>query len=209
MRRLGQVVAVLATGMAGAAHAQVAVPTPELPAFTTPSRAPLAMTLAPVAMGGSVERSTRLTNRLRLRVTLESAASGAGAGARDRVHSRLIGQMVDFFPAGDHGFHLSAGTRLFNPGAPGAAEVAARGLLPSQRRLNIPGLKTTMRRAPALTLGYTDRIDADTSLGFEVGAMQGRAYNDAADVARQTRLARNAIGRPINPVVNLVIGHRF
>lgn len=193
--------------LAGGAAAQVApVPTaavaPILPAASVTPRAPLPLTMAPVAVGGSVERSTRLVSRLRLRLTMASTA----AGPRDRLHSRVVGQMVDFFPAGDHGFHLSAGTRLFNPRA---MEVSVHGMLPTQRRLNIPGLKTTMRRSPALTMGYTDRIDADTSVGVEIGAMKGRAYNDAADVARQTRAQRNAIGSPLNPVVNLVLGHRF
>lgn len=195
------------TAMASTAAAQVApVPAatvaPILPAASVTPRAPLPLTLSPVAVGGSVERSTRLVSRLRLRLTMASTA----AGPRDRLHSRVVGQMVDFFPAGDHGFHLSAGTRLFNPRA---MEVSVHGMLPTQRRLNTPGLKTTMRRSPALTMGYTDRIDADTSVGVEVGAMKGRAYNDAADVARQTRAQRNAIGSPLNPVVNLVLGHRF
>ena len=201
----GGLAAVLVGGSASMAAAQVApaasVIAPLLPGPAAASRAPLPLTLAPVAMGGSAERSTRLFGGLRLRLAMANTA----AGPRDRVHSRIVGQMIDFFPAGDHGFHLSAGTRLFNPRT---MEVATRSLIASQRRLNIPGMKTTMRRTPALTVGYTDRIDPDTSVGFEVGAMKGRAYYDAADVARQTRAERNAIGSPINPVVNLVFGHR-
>lgn len=204
MRMLGRIAVVGMAGMAASAGAQV-VPSPIAPvAPAAPApRAPLP--LSPVALGGTVERAARLGKRLNMRVTVASTA----AGPRDRVHSRLTGQMIDFYPAGDHGFHLSAGMRLFNPRGMGAAESAARGLSPSQRRLNIPGMKTTMRQAPALTLGYTDRIDADTSLGVEVGAMKGRAYYSAADVARQTRADRNMIGSPINPVFNLVMARRF
>ncbi len=166
------------------------------------ARAPLDLSLPPVAAGGSADRVVPLAGRLRLRMTMQNTA----AGPHDRVRSRVIGQMADFYPAGDHGFHLSAGTRLFNPRA---MEVSQGALLPSARRLNVPGMKTAMRRAPALTVGYTDRIDANTSLGFEVGAMQGRAYNDAANLTRQTRADRNTIGSPLNPVANFVIGHRF
>lgn len=211
MRRLGWIAGLIVGGTAGAAGAQVAPTTASTPLPTilpTPAPAPrgaLNLSLVPNAVGGRVERNARLSRTLSMRVTVENS----GGSARDRVHSRITGQMVDFFPAGDHGFHLSAGTRVFNPRALGPSDVAMRGLLPSQRRLNLPGMKTSMRRAPAVTMGYTDRIDTDTSVGFEVGAMQGRAYNDVANVARQTRADRNQIGSPINPMVNLVIGHRF
>ncbi|AXJ94773.1 MULTISPECIES: hypothetical protein [unclassified Sphingomonas] len=226
MRRLGWIAAVAGLGVAGATVAQpaparaadtaapssvavagAAIPIlPFLPPSAAPSpRGPLHLSLAPIAVGGSVERSARLTNKLSLRVTVQSGP----VESRDMFHARLAGQMVDFYPAGDHGFHLSAGTKMFNPRAMGPSETAMRGILPSQRRLNIPGMKTSMRRAPALTMGYTDRIDADTSIGFEVGAMKGRAYNDVANAARQTRADRNAIDSPINPMANLVIGHRF
>lgn len=223
MRRLVWCSTALAViGLNGAAGAQSPAqpaipPSPAVPAASIPNapflppaaapapRGPMRLSLAPVAAGGSVERSARLAGKLSMRVTVQSV----GDGSREMFHSRMTGQMVDFFPAGDHGFHLSMGTRVFNPRPMGPSEIAMRGILPSLRRLNIPGMKTNMRRAPALTMGYTDRVDRDTSVGFEVGAMHGRAYNDVANVARQTRAERNAIESPINPMVNLVIGHRF
>jgi len=153
--------------------------------------------LQPLAIGSSVERSARMSGNLRLRVGVAATAQGP----RDRIHQRIASSMIDFYPVGSSGFHLSAGTKLYDVRA--GEQATNRGLMVTQRQLNVPGGRPGLKRTPALTMGYTGQV-AETSLGLEVGAMRGPVYTD---MMRQTRLQRAA--DPINPMVNLVVGRRF
>jgi hypothetical protein len=199
MRRTGLWVCVAGGGVASPAAAQVV---PNMPSVAMPqplARAPLLQRLGP---GTIVQNSARLGGNLRLRV----AVGSAGTGARDRVQQRIASSMVEFYPVGDSGFHLSAGTRLYDTRA--GEQATNRGLMVAPRPLNAPGGKIGLKRTPALTMGYTGRAADGTSIGLEVGAMKGRAYADANDMARRTRAERIG-GNPVNPMIHLVVGRRF
>jgi hypothetical protein len=158
--------------------------------------------LQPLALGSGVEHDARLTANLRLRVTTIATA----AGPREKMHQRLGSSMVEFYPVGTSGFHLSAGTRMYNPRA--GEQWTGRGLVGAPRQLNVPGSRAGLRRTPALTLGYTGALADRTRIGVEIGAMKGSAYASATDATRRLRGERGA-GNPVNPMVHLVVGRRF
>lgn len=155
------------------------------------------------AIGGRIERTARLGRALRLRVAVASVTPAP----RDHVQQRIASSMVDIFPAGTSGFRLSAGMRLYDQRV--GEQATSRGLMTIARQSNIPGGRLGMRRAPVLTLGYTGVLRERTTMGIEVGAMMGHAYNtSAADTTRRLRGERPE-GNPVNPMVNVVVGHRF
>lgn len=158
--------------------------------------------LQPLALGSGVERTSRMSGNLRLRVTVAAVQPGP----REHIHQRIASSMVDFYPIGSSGFHLSAGTRMYDPR--GGEQLTNRGLMAAPRQLNVPGVRAGLRRTPALTMGYTGEIADRTRLGVEVGAMKGRVYSNATDAAKLTRSERSGTN-PVNPMVNLVIGRRF
>lgn len=191
--------AVMTGGVAMPAAGQVI---PNMPSTADPqplARNPLLQRLTP---GTTVQNSARLGGNLRLRV----AVGPAGEGPRDRLHQRIASSMVEFYPVGDSGFHLSAGTRLYDTRA--GEQATNRGLMVAPRPLNVPGAKIGIKRTPALTMGYTGSAADGTSIGVEVGAMRGSAYTDANDMARRNWAERTG-GNPVNPMVNLVVGRRF
>ncbi|GAA0670011.1 hypothetical protein FHT00_000540 [Sphingomonas insulae] len=197
----------VSTMVAGCAVLSVAVPAaaqsvPNMPSTADPqplARNPLMQRLIP---GTIVQNTARLGGNLRLRV----AVGNAGEGPRDRLHQRVASSMVEFYPVGDSGFHLSAGTRLYDTRA--GEQATNRGLMVVPRQLNVPGGKIGLKRTPALTMGYTGMAEDGTTIGLEIGAMKGSAYTDANDMARRNR-AERAGGNPVNPMVNLVVGRRF
>lgn len=157
--------------------------------------------LHPLALGSGVERDTRLSSRLRLRVTTVATA----AGPREKMRERVGGSMIDLYPSDTSGFHMSAGTRIYDTRL---AEQGNRGPVGAPRQSNIPGGRVALRRTPALTMGYSDEVSDHLHVGVEAGAMLGRAYNTATDSTRRLRGERDG-GDPVNPVVQLVIGRRF
>ncbi|MCU6455559.1 hypothetical protein LPN01_15880 [Sphingomonas sp. A2-49] len=202
MRGWQAIGAVMAAGMAMPATAQGATTTTAAlaPGLSAPARGPL---LQPIAIGSSVERTTRSGRTLRLRVAVVAGAPGP----RDHVQQRIASSMIDVYPLGTSGFHLSAGTKMYDPRV--GEEATNRGLMSPRRQTNIPGGRLGMRRTPAFTFGYTGEIVDRTTMGIEVGAMMGHAYNtSAADATRRLRGERPA-GNPVNPMVNVVVGRRF
>lgn len=193
----------LAAATATGAQAQVApLAILTAPAPMAAQRTPL---LAPIALGGTLDRTTPLTARLRLRV----ATMTTSAGPNERVHQRLASSMVEYYPFADSGFHLSAGGGLYDVRA--GEQVGNRPLMLSQRpTLGAGGGRIGLRRTPALTFGYTGTMLADTTIGLEVGAMKGRAYEIGGRLTRPTAGERGGVGNgPINPVVNVSFGRRF
>lgn len=207
MRRAGLLLPLIGSCMCMPAAAQtngpiVAAPiVPNMPVTGAPQPTVRAPLLQPLALGSSVEKTTRLSTNLRVRIAVAATAQGP----RDRIHQRIASSMVDFYPVGSSGFHLSAGTKLYDPRT--GEQATNRGLMVAPKQPNIPGSKVGLKRTPALTLGYSGELAERTSVGIEVGAMKGRAYNNASDLTRQTRAER--IGNPVNPMVNLVVGRRF
>ena len=187
---------------AGTVAPMAATAAPSIPAATV-AASPRGPLLQPIALGGSVEHISRVGRTLRLRVTVATSAPGP----REHVQQRIASSMVDLYPLGTSGFHLSAGTKMYDPRI--GEQATNRGLMTTPRQTNIPGGRLGMRRTPAFTLGYTGQIVDRTTMGIEVGAMMGHAYNTgAADAARRLRGERPA-GNPVNPIVNVVVGRRF
>lgn len=185
--------------LTGSAAAQSIAPIS--PAERTPQ-------LGPVVQGGVVEKGARVGGNLRIRLAV-AAGTFAGNGAREHVQPRVTGSMIDFYPDRSGGFHLSAGTRLYDVAGATGASRAAGGLLRTPRPGNAPGARAGLKRTPAVTLGYTGVVDDDTSVGVEVGAMTGRAYTTTTDMVRRSRADRGGGDGPVNPMVNLVVGRRF
>jgi len=158
--------------------------------------------LQPLALGSGVEHDARLTGNLRLRVTTNVTAPGP----REKRHQRLGSSMLEFYPVEASGFHLSAGTRMYDPRA--GEQGTDRGLVGAPRQRNVPGSRAGLRRTPTLTFGYTAALADRTRIGVEIGAMKGSAYASATDAMRRLRGERGA-GNPVNPMVHLVVGRRF
>lgn len=197
MRIMGMIAAIMAGSWAVPGAAQtVATPAGD------PSPTAASPPLQPLALGGRDERDARITAKLRLRVATVSSAPGL----RDKAHQRLAGSMIDLYPVDGSGFHLSAGTRVYDQRAGDSA--ASRRLAGVPRQINVPGGRPGLRRTPAVTLGYRGAVDEDTSIGVEVGAMKGHVYSNATDMTRRLRGERGE-GNPVNPMVHLVLGHRF
>ena len=169
---------------------------------------PRALSLeAPAIAGGATRRSVPLSDKLRLRIDTLTAPPGPTT-MRDRIHRRLAGSMIEYYPVDGEGFHLSAGTRLYAPrrdadatALPGRAPGAAGRSASRQGAGPALGLRNT----PAATVGYTGRIDGSTAIGVEMGALKGRSF------ATTREMSDPGAGRDkaINPMVNLTIGHRF
>ena len=204
MRRLGWITALALVSGSTTATAQVAPVTilPPAPPSGVLVRTPL---LAPIALGTPTERSIELSAKLRMRV----ATIGTSMGPGERVHQRLASSMIDYYPLAGSGLHLSAGSRLYDVRV--GEQANNRPLMAAQRPMpGAGGGRIGLRRTPALTLGYTGTLPGDTSLGFEVGAMRGRAYDIGGRLTRPTAAERGGVGNgPLNPVVNLVVGRRF
>ena len=204
MRGAGWFTAMMAASIGTSAAAQVAPVTilPPAPRASVLVRTPL---LAPIGLESPTERSTQLSSKLRLRV----ATVGTSAGPGERVHQRLASSMVDIYPVAGSGLHLSAGSRLYDVRV--GEQASNRPLMVAQRpMLGAGGGRIGLRRNPALTLGYTGTLMNDTSVGLEVGAMKGRAYEIGGRLTRPTAGDRAGVGNgPINPVVNFVVGRRF
>jgi hypothetical protein len=108
-------------------------------------------------------------------------------GAEGSFRRRLAGAMFDFFPVAGSGFHLSAGTRLFQRrNFLGETEASARGLMAGPRAI---GGATTYRAGfkkfnPAITAGYSLAVSKLAQVGVEAGALMGSAYSGPAGLAR-------------------------
>jgi hypothetical protein len=168
-------------------------------------RAPDALTLA-----RSREASSTIAARFRVRTNVATVPQGP-LGARDRVHQRLAGSMIDFYPIDGKGFRISAGSRFYDVraassgGATTGPDASARALLAVPRTATAPAAKAGLKGStPALTMGYAGTLGPSTNVGLELGAMKGRAYAGTADQG-----AHDSDGGKVNPVVSLVVGRHF
>lgn len=163
------------------------------------------------------ESGLRLGGGLRLRVDWRGLAATPISVTPMATHlrARLATAMIDLYPVGDHGFHISAGTRfLVRRDFAAEADNATRGLL-YRPRWGGAGLRTGLRRfSPTATVGYSGVIAPSLTLGVEAGAGMGSAFNGMPSLrgARPMRLAADRGQRPvdrINPLVSLGMGLRF
>lgn len=95
-----------------------------------------------------------------------------------RVRNRDASSMADFFPFDGKGFHLSAGLRFFEGRSMlRQNQKAMRDLVYLPRSVGNAGVHWGYRRVASMAVGYTQPLDEDVSIGFEVGEMMGRAIN--------------------------------
>ena len=158
-------------------------------------------------MAGEISRRTvPLSANFRVRVDTTSESVGPANAIRDRVRQRFSGSMVDFYPLDGKGFRLSAGAHLYTPKTQTVDSArTSREALYSAAAADRSTPRFGLRSTPAATVGYTGTIDHDTDVGFEMGALKGRSYAMERDLGQPGR-GRDAA---VNPMVNLVVGHRF
>jgi hypothetical protein len=169
------------------------------------------VTLLPPSIALGTVRATR---DFRFRTGLGAASPLSPDDLMNRVHTRFVTAMVDFYPIEGKGFHLSAGTRFFaRRNFTEEAENATRYLIYVPRGGG-GGLRGGFKRfTPAATVGYTGDLAEGMSLGLEAGARLGRAFTGMPRLRRMasdsnTEGARGDGSKP-NPMVNMVFGLRF
>jgi hypothetical protein len=148
-------------------------------------------------IGGTVKSEARISRTFRLRVDTQ-VTTLPGADGQNRIHPRLARSMIDLFPIPDEGFRLSAGNRFV------ARRVAgdSRGLLYTPRGASNGVMRTGLRRFnPAVTVGYQGEVAPKVSLGVEVGALKGHAWQR---VRTDGAMPRGLRERERNPVASLV-----
>ncbi|WP_174297296.1 hypothetical protein [Sphingomonas bacterium] len=127
------------------------------------------------------------------------------------------GTMVDYFPLGGDGFHISGGSRFYSRGPGRAASIDSRGLVDMRYVTLLYAPRTILARAsrrmtPALTFGYTKLVQGGISLGVEGGAMLGRFDTLAGSLARPPRLRGAGVSDgagQLSQVARLTFGYHF
>ncbi|MES2444575.1 MAG: hypothetical protein V4574_17250 [Pseudomonadota bacterium] len=142
--------------------------------------------------------------------TLSSTAIIPGQAAPEqRIRRRAASSMVDFFPVDGQGFHLSGGLRFFNSTSFWRHTAkSTRGLLFVPRSLGNSGIRWGYRRTPSMALGYSQALDEDVVLGFEVGAMLGRATSSMRRFGPRDPDRRRG-GGGANSIAHLVFDVKF
>ncbi|MGI4732654.1 MAG: hypothetical protein ACRYFW_13045 [Janthinobacterium lividum] len=116
--------------------------------------------------------------------------------------------MLDYFPHGTDGFHLSGGTRFYNrlTGHSGADARFADLLYAPRSSM----MRATRRMTPALTFGYTKIVQRGLSLGIEGGAILGKFDTLAGALVRPPRLrgAGDGAGQ-LNQIARMTFGYHF
>jgi hypothetical protein len=122
---------------------------------------------------------------------------------RSRLRSGFGGTLVDLYPEGEEGFHLSAGGRLSRRGTavPAAAPDHVRALPATTR-----GPAWRNRFAPALLAGYDRTVADGVSVGVDAGMVAGRTTPDASRLRLDRRFRDNA---GANGVARVTMGYRF
>ena len=145
---------------------------------------------------------------LRLRVL--SVQSADPAVNIDNEASRLRkgfgGSMIDYFPFGIDGFHLSGGGRMTNRGP----SVFHDNLLLYAPRQG--GYRSSSRHlTPALTMGYSKQVEHGLTMGIEGGMVMGHldsSYYSVVHPSRFGRVSNEGIGSG-NAVARLTAAFRF
>ena len=120
---------------------------------------------------------------LRLRVlTVQSADPAVDVNSEaSRLRKGFGGSMSDFFPLGTDGFHLSSGgrmnSRLTSPFHDNLLLYAPRG----------GGFRSSRRLTPAMTLGYSRRVDRGLTMGVESGMVMGHLDSNYYSVVHPSR----------------------
>ena len=209
----------MGTGGIGGSAGEGAAPAGAVPFPTLLAATPLLATLPAAALAAAPETVARVpvADAFRLGVLTATVAVakpvlGVIGGMEGALHRRLTGVMFDFFPVAGSGFHLSAGTRLFQRrNFLAETEASARGLLAGPRAV---GGATTYRAGfkkfnPAITAGYSLAMGKLTQVGIEAGALMSSAYSGPSGLARFAPGYRGEHDVRPNAVAQLTFGTRF
>ena len=199
---------------------------PVLAAMVTAHVAPVAAeALVPAGLGGGMDTGgvlgvtaqpgTRLSSRFRLRVGEMAPVAVPGMQTIAAApRPRRIATMVDFYPAPESGFRVSAGMRilskrgrqsfaLYKATQPGSAIYAPAMAAKLPLRNNIT------QTAPAATLGWTRRLSDKAVFGIEAGTIMehGRGRKTAVAIANPDQ--RPAEWSRIDPVAQVAFAMKF
>ncbi len=143
-----------------------------------------------------------------LRLRLLSVQSADPAVDVNNEASRLRkgfgGSMIDYFPFGSDGFHLSSGGRMMSRlSSPFHDQLlyAPRG----------GGIRSSRRLTPAMMMGYSRQLQHGLTMGVEGGIVMGHLDNNYYSVIRPARSNRlNEGGRSNeNPVARMTVAYSF
>lgn len=143
---------------------------------------------------------------LRLRV-LSVQSTGSSVDINDqasRLRKGFGGSMIDYFPLGLDGFHISSGGRMMSRlSSPFHDQLlyAPRG----------GGIRSSRRLTPAMTMGYSRQLQHGLTMGVEGGVVMGHLDNNYYSVVRPGRSNRlNDGGRGnSNPVARMTVAYSF
>jgi hypothetical protein len=152
----------------------------------------------------------------RLRIDPGSVAVRPAVGSDAQpslVRRRYAGTMVDFYPLGGEGFHLSAGGRLDNRRKV-RDFVTSNALLYAPRGFGARKGGNPKRLASAMTVGYGSSPEPGVSLGLEAGAVMEHGDPSTRELNRFAHRSTRNDGRftseqRFNPVVQASLGYKF
>ena len=166
-------------------------------------------------IGTGPQTGQRIAPNVRLRLDpglVASRTTRDGDPNSGIVRRRFVGTMVDFYPLGGEGFHLSAGGRLDN-------RRKVKDLATSNTLLYAPrGFGTRKcslgKVASAMTVGYGSSPEPGVSFGLEAGALMEHGDPSTRELNRFAhRSTRNDIrfnsSQRLNPVVQASVGYKF
>jgi len=163
-------------------------------------------------IGTGSQAGVAITHAVRLRLDLGGTSLlPNGDGSQRLVRRRFSSTMVDYYPFGGEGFHLSAGGRLDNRRRD---HFSGNPLLYAPKGFS-NGKSTGLRKlASAMTMGYNNSPEPGLSFGVEGGALLERGDPASRELYR---FARNAStndmrfrgGQRLNPVVQASFNYKF
>ena len=113
--------------------------------------------------------------------------------------------MIDYFPLGIDGFHLSGGGRMTS---------RATSVFRDNELLYAPrqtGFRSSRHLTPAVTMGYSKQVERGLRLGLEGGMLMGHLDSSYYSVVHPSRLGRTSdegMGNG-NAVARLTAAYRF
>ena len=118
------------------------------------------------------------------------------------------GSMIDYFPLGNDGFHISAGTRMTSRNAyiNSSQDERLSQLLFSSSRF---GRRFSGRATPAMTVGWSKEVEKGLTFGLEAGAMKGHLDRGYYGAMHPMRYRLGGGGRPTNELARMTVAFRF
>lgn len=190
--------------------------------------------VATAFLAGSIS-GTALAGPVPTQAILVSGATAAGAGFTDPralefrfsanepghaldqlerpLHRRMLSAMIDYYPSGSSGFHVSGGALRATRGRQGP-DVAglSQSRLVALRRRDVGYRANDRRFAPTMMVGYSLPVGPSCDAGVELGGVMG-PVNRMASLPDSALAGNPGMRRPdksaINGVAHLALGYRF